>query len=35
MTEGLEANLDVMEHLLHHDGLIGYFQGKISLSLIA
>jgi len=35
MTEALEADLDMMEHLLHHDGHIGYFQGKISLSLIA
>ena len=35
MTEALEADLDMMENLLHHDGHIGYFQGKISLSLIA
>ena len=26
MTEALKANLDTMEHLLHHDGSIGYFQ---------
>lgn len=35
MTEALEANLDMMEHLLNHDGHIGYLQGKISLNLIA